>query len=162
MGVGGVLHQVKHGRAAGDETERLIIGVGEVGQQVAQVIALEQAVLVAFLMLQDFESVQHEEIASRPKHCADDLRAQAGRGDLSRVNFAAAEEVQRGFEEFVNGAVFVETPPEETVEGRRTGDGGDKRINPFAGEGGFAFTAETDESCDVFLRGVPILGDVCE
>ena len=159
MSVGGVLHQVKHGRAAGDETERLIIGAGEVGQQVAQVIAGQQSVLVAFLMLQDFESIQHEEIASRTKHGANDLRPQAGGWHLSRVNFSAAEEVQRGFEEFVNGTVFVEAPPEKTIKGRRLKV---KGFDPFACEAGFAFASETDQTRDVFLWIVPIFGDLGE
>ena len=72
MGVGGVIHQVEQGCAAGDEAEGLIIRSGEKGQQVAQVVALQESVLITLLMLQDFED---EEITSRAEHRADDLRA---------------------------------------------------------------------------------------
>ena len=76
MSVGGVIHQVEQRRAAGDQAERSVIWVGEEGQQVAQVIALQKSILVAFLMLHDFESIQYEEITSCVEHGANDLGAQ--------------------------------------------------------------------------------------
>ena len=112
MAVGGVIHQVEQGRAAGDEAERLVIGARKVGQQIAQVVAGHQPVLVAFLVLEHFQPVQHEQVLARAEHRADDLRPQAGGGHGLRVDPPAAQVFERGLEELVHAAVFVEAPPE--------------------------------------------------
>ncbi len=78
MDVGGVIHQVEHRRAAGDQAEGPVSRRGQVRQELAQVAALQQAVLIPLLVLHHLQPVQDEERAPRAQHGADHLRPDVG------------------------------------------------------------------------------------